>query len=269
MKSTNTAVLEPLFQVEEHPNNTPENAQKYLLSNFENTYYLGYRDVPGLLKKYAKGKKAIDYGCGTGRSTRFLASLGFEALGVDFSREMLTQALNIDSSSHYLLIKSAQIPVLDKSYDVAFSCFVFLTVPSKNELTAILKEIHRCLKDDGIFIITTGSEKLYSHDWISYNVNYPENKHLSSGAVAKIQLKDLGLDFINYFWTDSDYEEVFQSADFEVVKKHYPLGNSDDKKNWISETQHAPYVIYVLRKTDQNRKKSWQKRGTLTRKVLC
>jgi ubiquinone/menaquinone biosynthesis C-methylase UbiE len=255
MNLTKTETSEPPSHDEEYPNNTPENAQKYLLSSFENTYYLGYRDIPALLKKYAKGKKAIDYGCGTGRSTRFLASLGFETLGVDFSKEMLTQALNVDSSSHYLLIKSAQIPVLDKSYDVAFSCFVFLTVPSKNELIAILKEIHRCLKDDGVFIITTGSEKLYSHDWLSYNVNYPENKRLNSGAVAKIQLKDLGLDFINYFWTDADYEEIFQLTDFEVVKKHYPLGNSNDKKNWISETKHSPYVLYVLRKTDQNRPK--------------
>src|SRR5579872_5712590 len=121
------------FDIEEHPNNTSENAQKYLLSGFENTYYLGYRDIPDFLEKYSKGKKAIDYGCGTGRSTRFLSSLGFEALGVDTSREMLAQAVNFDTSAHYLLIKSAQIPVLSNSYDVVFSCFVFLTVPTKNE----------------------------------------------------------------------------------------------------------------------------------------
>lgn len=251
-----TQTLDSLAWDEEHPNNTAENAQKYLLSCFENTYYLGYRDIPSLLKKYAKGKKAIDYGCGTGRSTRFLTSLGFETLGVDLSKEMLAQALKIDTSSHFLLIKSAQVPVLSNSYDIAFSCFVFLTISSKNELISIFQEIHRCLKEDGIFIITTGSEQLYSHDWLSYNTNYPENSHLTSGSMAKIQLKDLGLDFINYFWTDKDYQEIFRFANFQLVEKHYPIGKQSENPNWISETKHAPYVIYVLKKMREKSKKA-------------
>lgn len=231
------------------PNSTIENAQKYVRSGFENTYYLGYRDLPFFIEKYVKGKRAIDYGCGTGRSTRFLKSLGLDAIGLDISAEMLSQALSFDNDpSHYLLIRSGQIPLLENSCDLAFSCFVFLTISNKEEITNICKEICRCLKNAGIFIIVTGSEKLYSHDWLSYNVRYPQNTTLTSGSQAKIKLKDLGLDFINYFWKDKDYTEIFKNTGFRILEKHFPLGNPDEK-NWKSELQHAPYVIYILQKS--------------------
>jgi SAM-dependent methyltransferase len=228
-------------------NETPENAKKYRLSGIEGTYYLGYRDIPALLKKYAPGKKAVDYGCGTGRSTRFLKSLGFETLGVDTSKEMLTQTL-IEDSSHYLHIKSGVISVLDGSCDFFFSCFVFFVVASKEELTSILKEIYRCLREGSIFIVVTGSEYLYSHEWLSYDVNYPENKNLFSGKLVKIQLKDLGLDFINYYWTDSDLCDLFRLVNFNLVEKHFPLGKKEDGYAWKSETKIPPYTVYVLKK---------------------
>ncbi len=229
-------------------NDTKDNAKKYADSGLENTYYLGYRDIPYFLEKYTVGKRAIDYGCGTGRSTRFLKKFGFETIGVDVSKEMLAQALTIDDESHYLHIKSGQIPVLDNSYDLVFSCFVFFTISTKKEILAILKEIHRCLRDEGIFILVTGTEELYSNDWVSYNVNYHENRNPKSGQLTRIQLKDRGIDFVNYFWTDSDYEELFKLAGLKLVEKHFPLGHPEEKTAWVSETEVAPYAVYVLQK---------------------
>src|SRR3990167_7451817 len=83
-------------------NYTLENAQKYAQSNFENTYFLAYRDIPFFLEKYNTGKRAIDYGCGAGRSTRFLKERGFEVIGVDVSQKMLKHAITQDQSTHYL-----------------------------------------------------------------------------------------------------------------------------------------------------------------------
>lgn len=237
------------FKKNPDANNDIETASKYLQSAFENTYYLGYRDIPALIKKYnLNGKKALDYGCGTGRSTRFLKSLGFETLGVDTCKVMLSQTLKNEDSQHYLHIKNAEIPVVDGSYEFAFSCFVFFTVSSKNELDLIFKEIYRCLKAGGIFIVVTGSEELYLRDWLSYNVNFPQNQSLKSGDRARIQLKDLGIEFPNYFWTDKDYNEIFNNSNFRLLEKHFPKGTPEDSRNWLSESQYSPYVVYVLQK---------------------
>jgi trans-aconitate methyltransferase len=47
-------------------------AESYSKLEFPNTYYLAYRDLPKIITAHVKGKCAIDFGCGTGRSTRFL-----------------------------------------------------------------------------------------------------------------------------------------------------------------------------------------------------
>jgi len=47
-------------------------AESYSKLEFPNTYYLAYRDLPEIIGKQATLKRAIDFGCGTGRSTRFL-----------------------------------------------------------------------------------------------------------------------------------------------------------------------------------------------------
>ena len=229
-------------------NDTMENAQKYAASGFENTYFLGYRELPLFLEKYSSGKRAVDYGCGAGRSTRFLQSNGFQVIGVDISKKMLQQATRLDDKSYYLHIKNARIPVFDASCDLVLSSFVLFTVPTKEQLFAIFKEAYRCLRDGGIFIIVTGSEELYSHEWLSYQTDYPQNANLKSGDTAKIKLRDLGIEFSNYYWTESDYNELICSSGFKILEKHFPYGKLNEGRAWISEMKHAPYVIYVLQK---------------------
>jgi len=64
-------------------------AEAYAKLEFPGTYYLAYRDLPEIIFEHVKGRKAIDFGCGTGRSTRFLQKLGFNAIGVDVAEETI------------------------------------------------------------------------------------------------------------------------------------------------------------------------------------
>lgn len=64
-------------------------ADAYATLEFANAYYLAYRDLPAVIGKHVMGSTALDFGCGTGRSTRFLRDLGFAVSGVDISEEML------------------------------------------------------------------------------------------------------------------------------------------------------------------------------------
>ena len=43
-------------------------------------------------QRFISGRIALDFGCGTGRSTRFLRDLSFHVLGVDIAAEMLERA---------------------------------------------------------------------------------------------------------------------------------------------------------------------------------
>ena len=56
-------------------NNTYEDAVRaaaYADLEFPGTYYLAFRDLPELLGTPTSGSKALDFGCGAGRSVRFL-----------------------------------------------------------------------------------------------------------------------------------------------------------------------------------------------------
>ena len=55
-------------------------AEAYAKLAFSGTYYLAYRNLPEIIFEHVKGKKAIDFGCGTGRSTRFLEKIGFDVV---------------------------------------------------------------------------------------------------------------------------------------------------------------------------------------------
>src|SRR3990167_7174549 len=123
-------------------NNYREQGHIYSRHGLDNTGYLAFKNVPNLIKKYAKGKKTLDYGCGSGRSTRFLKDLGLIPDGVDISQDMIREAQKIDNTISYHLIESANTSSTDKNYDIVFSSLVLFEVSSKNELTKIFNEIY-------------------------------------------------------------------------------------------------------------------------------
>ena len=91
-----------------------------LYSNLEirDTVYLAYRDLPYLLNKHTNGKKALDFGCGAGRSTRFLKELGYKVEGVDTSIEMILQARKIEPSISYKHLNNGLIDFPVCHYDL-------------------------------------------------------------------------------------------------------------------------------------------------------
>jgi ubiquinone/menaquinone biosynthesis C-methylase UbiE len=155
-----------------------ENAKKYAKFGIEGTSWLSFRDVPFYVKKYVKGKKTLDLGCGAGRSTWFLKSLGLDVVGVDICEQYLKEAVFIDPNTHFFLLEKGKIPSIENSYDFVFSSFVLIMIPTKEELQNTVKEVCRVLKKDGIFIVITGSEEMHSIDkkWLSYETNFSENK---------------------------------------------------------------------------------------------
>ena len=79
-------------------------AEAYSKLEFANTYHFAFRDLRQIFRTHVNGTAALDFGCGTGRSTGFLRRLGFEVVGVDISAEMIAQARAIDSEGDYRLI---------------------------------------------------------------------------------------------------------------------------------------------------------------------
>ncbi len=223
-------------------------AMSYHTNTSQNAYrYLAYREISGLVKKYAHGKRTLDYGAGTGISTQFLLNQGLLVDGVDVNTEMLDQAKVHCPEANFYKCKNGFIPVQSNAYDLIFSSFVFLEIPSEKECVKYLSEGKRVLKSDGVFIAVTGSHEFYSRNWLSFKTDYPENKNLKSGAKAKIVLIKSGMEFTDFYWTEQDYCNFFEKSGLSLVEILYPLGKASEPFPWKDETKYPPFAILVAK----------------------
>jgi len=101
-------------------------ADAYASLEFANTYYLAYRDLSAIISQHVAGTKALDFGCGAGRSSRFLQKLGFNVMGVDISEDMLRIARAGNLSGDYRLVPGDNFSEFGVgSFDLVLSAFTF------------------------------------------------------------------------------------------------------------------------------------------------
>jgi ubiquinone/menaquinone biosynthesis C-methylase UbiE len=119
-------------------------AESYSKLEFPNTYYLAYRDLPEIICSHVIGNKVIDFGCGTGRSTRFLKQLGFDVIGIDISNDMLDIARKLDKSGDYQIVSNGIYSHLGvNQFHLVQSIFTFDNIPGWENRTKILMGLPR------------------------------------------------------------------------------------------------------------------------------
>lgn len=90
----------------------------------------------------------LDVGCGTGTLTARLAKLGARVVGIDNSKEMITQAENILPEVEFYVCDVLKMPFAEE-FDVVFSNAVFHWIKDHD---ALLKAIYEVMKKNGKLI---------------------------------------------------------------------------------------------------------------------
>ncbi|MGK2857951.1 MAG: class I SAM-dependent methyltransferase [Thermoanaerobaculia bacterium] len=228
-------------------------AEAYDKLEFPGTYYLAYRDLPTIFEKHAPGRAALDFGCGTGRSTRFLKHLGFEAVGVDISEEMVRRARERDPGGDYRVVGDGDLGAIPSdSFDLALAAFTFDNIPTEERKSRLFSELRRVLRRDGRLVILVSSPEIYTHEWASFTTkDFPENAAAKCGDTVKIIMTDVEdrRPVEDIVWPDADYRRVFTAAGLTVIDVHKPLGLASEPIAWVSETTVAPWTIYALGRT--------------------
>ncbi len=223
----------------------------YATLEFANTYYLAFRDLPTILSSHVTGLRALDFGCGTGRSTRILRKLGFDVIGVDISDDMLRIARATDPSGDYRLVPGDDLSEFAaSSFDLVLCAFPFDNVPGTQK-AGILRDLRRLLAPAGTIVNLVSSPEIYTHEWASFSTkDFPENAIARSGDVVRIVVTDHQdrRPVEDILWTDESYRRLFREVGLDAVQVTKPLANGDEGYSWVSETQIAPWVIYVLRR---------------------
>jgi len=225
-------------------------ADAYATLEFPATYYLAFRDLPALIAQHVAGRSALDFGCGAGRSTRFLHGLGFTATGVDISASMIERARDADPEGSYRLIGDGDFSGFEPgSLDLIFSAFAFDNIPGAARRAQLLGALRRLLQPEGRVILLDSTPEIYVHEWASFTTSaFPENHAARSGDPVRIVMKDVvdQRPVVDFFWSHEDYLGMFATAGMHLIAEHRPLGSQLEPWRWQSELSIAPWVIYVL-----------------------
>jgi SAM-dependent methyltransferase len=229
-------------------------ADAYATLEFHRTYHLAYRDLPEIFRTHAAGNRALDFGCGAGRSTRFLRRLGFEAIGADISQAMIAKARALDPAGDYRLVRDDDHgPLGDAGFDLVFSAFTFDNIPTRERKVALFRSLRGHLDRDVRIVSLVSSPDIYTHEWASFSTrDFPENHRARSGDVVRTVITDIpdSRPVDDVFWTEESYREVYAASGLEAVAKYAPLARGDEPYEWVSETRIAPWNIYVLKRWD-------------------
>jgi SAM-dependent methyltransferase len=226
-----------------------ERARAYATLEFPGTYYLAFRDLPLLIRKYNRGRRALDFGCGTGRSTRFLRKLGLEVVGVDISQAMLDQARAVDPSGDYYLIRDGFVnEFAPASFNIVLAAFTFDNMPTEAKANS-LSWLSTLLTSDGCLFLVVSSPLIYVNEWASFTTrDFPENREARDGDRVRIVMLDVSdrRPVEDVFCTDAHYQRLFENAGLRVLDIHSPLATGNEPTRWISEINTAAWTIYVL-----------------------
>ena len=202
-------------------------ADAYSKLEFPGTYYLAYRDLPAIIDKHARRGSALDFGCGTGRSTRFLRDIGFETVGVDISEQMVQRASELDEEGEYLVIGDGDLKQLGtRKFDVVLSVFTFDNIPTMEKKTKCLQSLNQVLKDSGCIVNLVSSQEIYVYEWASFSTkDYPENLHATNGDTVRIRMLDVDdrRPVEDVLWTDKAYHEAYGFANLLPIEGPFDL----------------------------------------------
>lgn len=227
-------------------------AASYATLEFPGTYSLAFRDLPALISAHVRGARALDFGCGAGRSTRFLKVLGLEVVGVDVSAEMVEHARSRDVSGDYRLIEDGGLGHFPQpAFDLVLSAFTFDNVGGFDKKLLLLRQIAALLFPGGRFVNLVSTPEIYVNEWASFTTkDFPENRKARSGDPVKIVMIDVEdrRPVVDIVCSDEDYRKLYDLAGLALLETHKPLARPEESRDWVSETRIAPWVLYVLGK---------------------
>jgi SAM-dependent methyltransferase len=237
--------------------NDNERARAYATLGFSGTYHLAFRDLPTLLAEHVRGRVALDFGCGTGRSTRFLSRLGFDAIGIDIAAPMIDVARAADPDGRYLLVEDGDYRMFEPAtFDLVLSTFAFDNIPDVQHRTRILGRLGHLLRDDGRIVLLGCTPEIYVNEWASFSTKgFPGNRQAKSGDEVHAIITDIDdrRPVVDLIWFHDDYLGLFAASGLELIAHHRPIGREDEPYAWVSETSISPWSIYVLAPTNRSR----------------
>lgn len=216
---------------------------------FRSHYYLGTQFVLKEIGEIA-GKYILDFGCGNGFESNFLARKGAKIIGFDCSQGQIDYAR---LHNHHPNVTFLHTPIhqlkefieTEKKFDIVMANFVFCTIENDDEILSCFKAIASLIKPNGrLILLHNNPEESDGKNFVSWDCRKGIKKE--HGAEFLVTLHgEQSFDVIDYYRSNRFYEELLNKAGFELVKLIKPLGAADQSELWDDEVEVSPVTIFV------------------------
>lgn len=188
-----------------------------------------------IIEKYFTGKRTIDIGCGTGRTTYPLYNMGYVVTGVDYSEGMIHKAKNKYPQIKFEVGNCADMRFRNNTFDNALFSFNGIMLEKDYDIRVkMFNEIYRILVPGGIFFFTT--------PYLDNKVNreYWKEKAINEGidlSIKKDRLRlgnevtdENGIHFFIHVPFCEEIEEIIDAVGFNCMNKGSRLDNFGKEK---------------------------------------
>ncbi|MEK7535725.1 MAG: class I SAM-dependent methyltransferase [Patescibacteria group bacterium] len=166
-----------------------------------------------------RGKRVLDLGCGTGRTTSYIYKNGADVVGIDPAEGMITRGRELHPELDLRVGDARHLDFPDNYFDLVFFSFNGLDnlYPISERQNAV-REIKRVLKTGGIFAYSSHNSLALPRtarglrDWF---LNLP---HFHLGPHYRIERHDFGklIQYYNNVWNE---ERWITSEGFKLEKR--------------------------------------------------
>ena len=164
--------------------------------------------VHAIVEPYPVGA-ALDAACGTGRHAAYLASLGYDVVGIDATPAMLEIARTTVASARFEVGRLESIPLDSASVDLAVCALALTHLPDP---APAIEELARVVRPGGHVVVS---------DVHPFSVML--------GAHGRYRLSEGGRGFVrNYVHLASDYLSSFAAAGLRVVRCIEPRWGAEE-----------------------------------------
>lgn len=202
--------------------------EKHYEDNFSFVHRYG-QEVLELLDA-EPGATVLDLGCGNGALTQVLHDLGYQAIGLDDSADMIAGAREGHPDLTFMQANAIDFS-LETPVDAIFSNAVLHWIDEANQ-PSLMRSVARALKPGGQFVFECGGFG---------------NASLIHGTLAKsFASRGLTYQVPQYFPTIGQYATLLEAAGFKVVfatlfDRFTPLVGDDGVADWIRTFQQKAF----------------------------
>ena len=178
-------------------------------------------------------KTVLFAGCGDGLECLPALEKGANVIGIDVSEKAIELAKKNCPNANFFVMDFEKLALQDKSADILIS---FLAVMYSKDLTLVLNEFKRVLKEQGFIILVVPHP-------VRKMVKYNNGNYFVKGKQYE---NWKGIERFNYYRLFEDYFEAFISCQLKVTQLLEPKPIKEAEETPDSEINYPHFLVFKL-----------------------